>query len=116
MIMRVTVRVIVAVMLVVMVVLVRVRMSVIALPCLDDLDVRRGQPGAEHLADAKLVADAEAAEGAPQLVNRQARVDERAEDHVAGRAGETVEVQHRAHSRSLMLCTSEQYLPSAKIK
>src|SRR5215471_14835193 len=97
----VIVRVIVSVVLiwmivaVVMVVLVRVRMSVSVtrLPRLDDLDVRRGQPGAEDLADAEIVADAEAAKGAAQLVDRQARVDERAEDHVAGRAGETVEVQ-----------------------
>ena len=42
-----------------------------------------------------LAVDREASEGAPQIVERQAGVDERTEDHVAGRAGEAVKVQNR---------------------
>ena len=38
--------------------------------------------------------DAEAAERLLERSQRQAGVDERAEDHVAGRARETVEIQH----------------------
>ena len=37
--------------------------------------------------------DREAAEGAAQVIDRQAEIEERADDHVAGGAGETVEVE-----------------------
>jgi hypothetical protein len=55
--------------------------------------------------DLQLVLDAQAAERAPQAVNRQPRIDEGAEHHVPGRASEALDVQdpgHQRHSASLI--------------
>jgi hypothetical protein len=63
-------------------VIVRVRRLVLA----RDADVRRGEAGSEDTRDVQLVAHAQAAERRAQLVERQARVEQRAEHHVAGGA------------------------------
>ena len=57
-------------------------------------ELRRRDAALDHALGGDVPAlDAEAAERRLQLVERQAGIDERAEDHVAGGAGETVEVQ-----------------------
>jgi hypothetical protein len=45
------------------------------------------------------VAQRQAAQRGLQLLERQAGVEKRAERHVAGNAGEAIEVQYAAHSR-----------------
>ena len=61
-------------------------------------ELRRRHTGAQHALGADLVArHGEAAERARQLLERQARVEERAERHVARNAGETVEIQNARH-------------------
>src|SRR5690349_9591895 len=65
-----------------------------------DLDVRRRDARTQHFRDAQLVADAEAAKRLAQPVHGQARVDQSAEQHVAGGPGEAVEVHHPRHQSS----------------
>ena len=64
-------------------------------------ELRRGHAGLDHAIDRHVPAfDGQAAQRALQLVERQAGVEQRAEDHVARRARETVEVEdlHRFDS------------------
>ena len=61
-----------------------------------ELGRRHARP--EHAVGGDGVAvERQAAEGAAQIVERQAGVDERTEHHVAGNAGKAVEVQHACH-------------------
>jgi len=72
--------------LVVMIVAVIVRVLV-------DAELGRRDAGAQHALRVHVsIAQGEAAERALQLVERQAGVDERTERHVAGDAGEAVEI------------------------
>src|SRR2546425_4155898 len=58
----------------------------------------RGHAGAQDAVGVDVrVAECEAAERALQLVERKTGVDERAERHVAGDAGETVEVENTGY-------------------
>ena len=82
----------------------------------EDLDPCRRQARTQDARDAELVPDTETAERAPQLVRGQPGVEKRAEQHVARRAGKTIEVQHRAHVRSFLLSIIEQYCVSARIR
>ena len=53
-----------------------------------------GHTGPKHLSDGDRGAvNRQAAERGAQLLEREPRVDERAQDHVARRAGETIEIQ-----------------------
>ena len=64
------------------------------------IDFGRGKPVLEHLAHVKMkILDPELAQFALQLGGRQAGIDQGAEDHVAGSAGDAVEVSG-FHSRS----------------
>ena len=57
-------------------------------------ELRRRDPRPQDLLRANLVArDREAAQGSPELVDRQTGVDQGPEHHVAGNARKTVEVQ-----------------------
>ena len=59
-----------------------------------DLELRRGNTCLQDTIERDLPAvDGEAAEGALQFVERQAGVEQRAENHVPRRAREAVEVQ-----------------------
>lgn len=61
-----------------------------------ELDGRHA--GAEHAPGVHVVAGhGQAAERAPQVVDRQAGIDERAEQHVAGNPGKTIEIQDTRH-------------------
>ena len=64
---------------------------------LDHLYVRGRHARAQDLAHTQLVTDAKAAECLAQPLDRQPRIDERAEDHVARGAGKTIEVEHARH-------------------
>jgi len=77
----------------------------------------------------RVAADCEASERATQVVERQAGVEQRAEDHVARRAGKTVEIQdghtaiilsrprlHPTRGCRRPASTSEKYRWSARIK
>ena len=62
-------------------------------------EFRRRHAGAQHLLRVHVtVSERQAAERAGQLGERQAGVEERAERHVAGDAGEAVEIEHAGHS------------------
>ena len=65
------------------------------------------------------VADRQAAEGAAQLVERQTGVEQRAERHIAGDAGETIEVKDGRHALRCQ-CPADslklQYLRSPRIR
>lgn len=53
-----------------------------------------GHTGLHHAIDGNIPpVDGQAAKRLLQLIERQAGIDERAEDHVAGRAGETIKVE-----------------------
>ena len=59
-----------------------------------DDELRCGDTGSKHPRRAHIEArDREAAQGILQLVERQTGVEERAEDHVAGNPGETIEIE-----------------------
>jgi len=80
--------------------LVRVRSIVLRsrlphwLGVLMDDELRCGDAGPKHARRAHIEAgNREAAQGVLQLVERQAGVEERAEDHVAGNPGETIEIK-----------------------
>ena len=62
------------------------------------VELGRRDAGAEHACRGHVVArHGEAAERALQVVERQPGVEKRAEHHVAGDAGEAVEVQDTRH-------------------
>jgi hypothetical protein len=94
-----------AVMLVVMVVMAVPVIVVMSVPCRTggrpDIDMNGRHTGSQHARRVDLVPDAQVAEGRAQVVNGQARVQQRAEQHVAGGAGETIEVHHPRHGRIL---------------
>lgn len=76
-------------------------------------ELRRRHAGAQHAVDADLEpVNRQASECGSQPVERQARVEQRAEQHVARHAGETVEIQ-KGHSRPVSL--KLQYRPSPTI-
>jgi hypothetical protein len=59
-----------------------------------DPELGGGDTGLDHLFGRHFPAvDAKTAERGLQLAERQARIEQRAENHVAGRAGEAVEVK-----------------------
>ena len=61
-------------------------------------ELRRRDPGAQDpLGRENAVFDRQAAERAAQRLERHAGVEQRAEDHVAGRPGKTVEIERLAH-------------------
>ena len=65
-----------------------------------DAELGRRHAGAQHAVHVHMgVAEREGAERAFQLVERQAGIQQGAERHVTGDAGETVEIQDTAHSR-----------------
>jgi hypothetical protein len=73
---------------------------VVASVRIHDFEVRRGDARADDRPDAQLVIDAEAAQRATQPVGRETGVEERAEQHVAGGAGEAIQIHHLCHQRS----------------
>jgi hypothetical protein len=63
-----------------------------------DRELRRRHTGSQHAIGVDVrVAEREAAERLAQIVERQAGVEQRAERHVAGDAGETIEIQDSRH-------------------
>ena len=61
-------------------------------------ELRGRHAGAKHALGGDGVAvERQAAEGASQILERQAGVEERAEHHVPGNPGEAVEVQQPRH-------------------
>src|SRR5262245_38350324 len=62
----------------------------------DELRRRHAGPDDSTYADVAAV-ERQAAEGLPQIVERQAGIEQGAEDHVAGDAREAIEVKHAAH-------------------
>ncbi len=77
--------------------------------------VRGHDAGAHHPLHHELVVNTEAAEGIFQRLQRQARIQERGKDHVAGGAGETVEVQHARHQTSSAFLIDTKFV-SARIR
>ena len=58
-------------------------------------ELRRRHTGPEHAVGGDGVAvEGQAAQSAPQIVERQPGIDERTKHHVAGDAGKAVEVQN----------------------
>lgn len=87
-----------------MVVLVMVMMMVVAVMRLTgrtDFDVNRRHTCTEHASGVHVVADTQLPEGGAQRVERQAGIKQGAEEHVARRAGKTIEVHHPRHGRIL---------------
>ncbi len=78
-------------------VLVRVLVGARILP--EHLEARGGQAGPKDTRHPELVPDAQAPERALEGVERQARVEQGAQHHVAGGTREAVEVQHARHQR-----------------
>ena len=75
-------------------VLMRVRGAFVWVRLLTHHEFGGGHAGAEDpMAGDPTEIDRETAEGAAQVIDRQAQIEERADDHVAGGAGETVEVE-----------------------
>src|SRR5262245_16164474 len=67
-----------------------------------DAELRRRHPGAQHFPGVDMgVPEREAAERGLELIERQTRVEQRAQRHVARDAREAVEVQHAAHNASI---------------
>src|SRR5688572_365801 len=74
-------------------------------------ELRRGDAGFDHAIDRHVPPfDGQAAEGALQLLERQARVEQGAEDHVPRRARETIEVQNLQSAPSALKL---KYFPSS---
>jgi len=70
---------------------------------LNEAELDRGDAGARDAIGRngeRLVAERQAAQCAPQRLERQAGVDERAKHHVAGHARETIEVEDAGHGGS----------------
>jgi len=62
-------------------------------------ELRGRHAGAQHAVGVNVrIAERKSPEGALQLVERQTGIEERAERHVAGDAGETIEIENAAHS------------------
>ena len=70
--------------------------------------------GPHDLRDAQIVTDAKASEGLTESFDRQAGVKQRTEQHVAGRAGKTIDVHHACHQITLS-SFMELYSASARI-
>lgn len=64
---------------------------------LDHLDVIGGDPGPHDPPHLQLVTDTKAAECQLQLLEGDADVEERSQDHVPCRTGKAVEIQHACH-------------------
>src|SRR5262249_48961113 len=94
MVVRVRVTVVVAVAM-----FVRVRLAA-GMTVLPYPDVRGRDSRAHHSVDYQLVIHAQAAERLLQGLQRQPRIEQCRQNHVAGSAGETVEVQHARHQTS----------------
>jgi hypothetical protein len=107
---RVAMRVVVRVTVIVDVI-VRVRLPVAALA---HVQVRRGDARSQHACDVERVIDAQAAERVVQRVERQAGIETRRQQHVAGRAGKAIEIHHPRHARA-SVCLIEKYLASARM-
>jgi hypothetical protein len=61
-------------------------------------ELRRRDAGTQHAVGRyRAVLDREAAERAAQSVERQPQIEERPEDHVARRAGKTIEISNPGH-------------------
>jgi hypothetical protein len=72
----------------------RLRMMHVAAILASDLELRRADsPALNAFGPDRLAIDRQAAEGGADLLERHARIDERADDHVARGAREAVEVQ-----------------------
>ncbi len=72
--------------------------SVVIVRVLVDLELRCGHARTQNAIGVDVrVAEREAAERPAQIVERQSGVEQRAERHVAGDAGEAVEVQDSRH-------------------
>ena len=81
----------------------------------DDLDMGTRNTGPNHARRDEIVIETEAAERGPHHIDRHTGIDERAEHHVAGRAGKAVEVDHPRHIPS-RASLNEQYVISARIR
>jgi hypothetical protein len=68
-----------------------------ALTRIDDLEVGRGNAGANDRRHPQLMIDSQRPERFAKPVGGKAGVEERAEQHVAGGARETVEIHHLRH-------------------
>jgi hypothetical protein len=83
---------------IVMVMIVWVMVIVMIVVRLADAELGGADTGAEHASGSDLhISQGEAAERLFQLVERQAGIEERTEDHVAGNARRAIEVQHSRH-------------------
>jgi hypothetical protein len=63
----------------------------------DQRHMRGVDSRAEHFRRREIVSHTQTAQGPLQLGQRQSRVEQRAQDHVPGRARKTVEVHHPRH-------------------
>jgi hypothetical protein len=80
-----------------------------------DDELRGRDAGAQDPRGADVIAgDGQRAERAFQLVERQAGVDQRAEEHVAGDPGEAVEVEQSGHHGRKYKVQSRKYNVSTK--
>src|SRR5215510_4962741 len=78
-------------------------------------ELRRRHPGAQHFPGMDMgVAEREAAQRGLELVERQTRVEQRAQRHVARDAREAVEVQHAAHRRPASLKNTLPVSPTGR--
>src|SRR5437867_7408336 len=76
-------------------------------------ELRRRHPGAEYFLRVDVrIAEREATQSGPQLLERQTGVEERAERHVARDAREAIEVQHAAHKYPASLKLQYRTSPS----
>src|SRR5687767_11758835 len=80
-----------------------------------DLDARGGDSRTHHARLRHRVAHAKRAQRGPQRLNRYAGVHEGPQQHVAGRARETLDVHHARHGPSLD-SLMEQYSTSARTR
>ena len=80
-----------------------------------DLEVSRSDARSDNSRDLDVMVDTQTAECLSQCLHRQTGVEERRQQHVAGRARETLDVHHPRHGPSLD-SLMEQYSTSARTR
>ena len=78
-----------------------------------DATPRRRHPRPQHLPGVHLeILDRKTAERSSQVLEREPRVEQRAEQHVSGDPGEAVEVENPARCHSRFISRKLQYFTS----